>query len=146
MFVCYYYILLVVISVSFVGLLIGCVSLQQVFYGVVLILQNYECVVFYFGIGVVEVIEVIYKESSGVVGVVVGGVVGGLLGNVVGGGIGCVLVMVVGVVGGVYVGNQVECNNFVGCQVYNICVCMSDGFLQIFVQEDNIDFCVGDCV
>ena len=98
------------------------------------------------GYGVVQAIDVVPREHSGVgVGTVAGAVVGGLLGNQVGSGTGRTAATVAGAAGGAYAGNQIEKRTRSG-EVYRVAVRMDNGSVQTLTQETAPGVQVGDRV
>lgn len=83
-------------------------------------------------------------EGSGV-GAVAGGVVGGLLGNQLGGGRGRDVATVGGLVGGAYVGHQVEKKSKEKMQ-YRVVVKMENGESKTFKYAEPTSYKVGDKV
>lgn len=99
------------------------------------------------GYGVVQAIDMVPRESSGVdVGTVGGALVGGLLGNQVGQGRGNTAATIAGAAGGALVGRQVERNMRQGEQVYRITVRQDNGVLQSYVQQAPPAVRIGDRV
>jgi len=83
-------------------------------------------------------------QASGA-GAVAGGVLGGVLGHQVGGGRGKDLATVGGVVGGAYVGHQVEKNANAKTE-YRVVVKMEDGSSKTFKYGSATSYKVGDNV
>lgn len=99
------------------------------------------------GVGVVQAIDTVPRESSGVdIGTVGGAVVGGLLGNQVGQGRGNTAATIAGAAGGALVGREVERNMRQGEQVYRITVRLDGGALQAYVQQTPPAVRIGDRV
>jgi outer membrane lipoprotein SlyB len=83
-------------------------------------------------------------QASGV-GAVTGGVLGGVVGHQVGGGRGQDLATIGGVVGGAYVGHQVEKKAKSGIR-YHVFVEMEDGSSKTFKYSSKTSYQVGDRV
>ena len=83
-------------------------------------------------------------QASGV-GAVTGGVIGGVLGNQLGGGRGKNVATVGGLVGGAYVGHQVEKNSNAKME-YRVVVQMEDGSKKTFNYASPTSYKVGDGV
>ena len=83
-------------------------------------------------------------RASGV-GAVAGGVVGGVLGNQLGGGRGRDVATVGGLVGGAYVGHQVEKKSNEKIQ-YRVIVKMEDGSRKTFKFAEPTSYKVGDAI
>lgn len=99
------------------------------------------------GFGVVQAIDTVPRDSSGIdVGTVGGAVVGGLLGNQVGQGRGNTAATIAGAAGGALVGREVERNMRQGEQVYRITVRLDNGALQGYVQQAPPAVRIGDRV
>ena len=97
--------------------------------------------------GVVQDIELVRLESSGIgAGTVIGAVVGGVIGNQVGQGSGNTAATVLGAAGGAYAGNQIEKRNQQGSDAFRITVRMGDGSYQAVTQTSNDQLRVGDRV
>jgi len=97
--------------------------------------------------GVVQSVEVVRQEKSGVgLGTIAGAVVGGVLGNQVGAGRGNTAATVAGAAGGAYVGHQMENRQAQTSDAYKITVRMEDGSYQSLMQSSNAGFRVGDRV
>jgi outer membrane lipoprotein SlyB len=98
--------------------------------------------------GAIESIEGI-RSSPGTsgAGAVVGGLVGGLLGNQVGGGNGKTAATLAGVVGGAYLGNNVEQNrNAPAPDMYQIRIRLDNGDRTAVTQDSVYELRVGDRV
>lgn len=101
----------------------------------------------YSGYGVVQSIELVRQERSGVgLGTVAGAVVGGVLGNQVGAGRGNTAATIVGAAGGAYVGHELESRQQANADAYRITVRMENGAYQTLTQSTNGDLRVGDRV
>lgn len=88
------------------------------------------------GYGVVQAIDVVPREQTGLgIGTVAGAVVGGVLGNQVGSGSGRTAATVAGAAGGAMVGHQMEKNTRAADQAYRVAVRMDNGSIQTLVQE-----------
>lgn len=114
----HHYCSLAIVSLSFAGVLLGCSELQS---NTALAPpgQNYQRMAAQAsdaGAGVVESIEATHQESKGAAGAYVAA------------------------------GGQIQRNNAVARQLYNIRVRMDDGSLQTFSEQDSTDFRVGDHV
>ncbi len=83
-------------------------------------------------------------QASGV-GAVAGGVLGGVLGNQLGGGRGKDVATVGGLVGGAYVGHQVEKKSNAKME-YRVVVQMEDGSKKTFKYASPTSYRVGDSV
>ncbi len=87
------------------------------------------------GYGVVQAIDMVPREQSGIgLGTVAGAVVGGVLGNQVGSGRGRTAATVAGAAGGALAGSAME-NNARSGQVYRVSVRMDNGAVQTLTQE-----------
>lgn len=106
----------------------------------------------YTGYGVVQSIEMVRQENTGIggsgigVGAVAGAVVGGILGNQVGGGRGNTVATVLGAAGGAYAGNEIEKSQKSQANAYKITVRMNNGSHQTVMQSTAGDIRVGDRV
>lgn len=97
--------------------------------------------------GIVQAIDTVPRESSGIdMGTVGGAVVGGLLGNQVGSGRGNTAATIAGAAGGAMVGREVGRNMRQGDQVYRITVRLDNGALQSYVQQTPPAVRIGDRV
>jgi outer membrane lipoprotein SlyB len=102
--------------------------------------------------GVVQSIELVAQENSGIagsgigLGTVAGAVVGGVLGHQVGSGRGNTAATVAGTAGGAYVGHELEKRQQQKSDAYRITVRMDDGSYQTLTQDSNHGFRVGDRV
>jgi len=102
--------------------------------------------------GVVQSIELVQQENSGIagsgigLGTVAGAVIGGVLGNQIGSGRGNTVATVAGVAGGAYVGHELENRQQQKVDAYKITVRMDDGSYQVLMQGVNSGFRVGDRV
>ena len=94
---------------------------------------------------VTDVKAVKIEGNASGVGAVAGGVLGGVLGNQVGRGSGRDLATIGGVVGGAYVGHQVEKKSKAGTE-YRVIVEMEDGSSKTFKYSSQTSFRVGDRV
>lgn len=98
------------------------------------------------GYGVVQAIDIVPRESSGIgLGTVAGAVVGGALGSQVGGGSGRTAAAVAGTIGGGLAGRAIENRNTAG-NVYRISILMDNGAVQSMVQETPPGLQVGERV
>ncbi len=96
--------------------------------------------------GTVTDVKTIKIEGDGSgVGAVTGGVLGGVVGHQVGGGRGQDLATIGGVVGGAYVGHQVEKKSKSGFR-YRVFVEMEDGSNKTFKYSSKTSYQVGDRV
>lgn len=106
----------------------------------------------YSGYGVVQSIELVQHEKSGIggsgigLGTIAGAVIGGVVGNQIGGGSGKTVATVVGAAGGGYVGHEIENRQQQTEDTYKITVRMDDGSHQSLLQSTNSGFRVGDRV
>jgi outer membrane lipoprotein SlyB len=97
--------------------------------------------------GIVQAIDLVPRESSGIdVGTVGGALVGGLLGNQVGQGRGNTAATIAGAAGGALLGREVGRNMRQNEQVYRITVRLDKGVLQSYVQETPPAVRIGDRV
>lgn len=107
----------------------------------------------YNGYGVVQSIELVKQENTGIggsgigIGTVAGAVVGGVVGNQVGSGRGNTAATVIGAAGGAYAGHVLENQNKQqAADVYKVNVRMDNGSYQTVTQGMNGEFRVGDRV
>jgi len=106
----------------------------------------------YSGYGVVQSIELVQHEKSGIggsgigLGTIAGAVIGGVVGNQVGSGSGKTVATVVGAAGGGYVGHEIENRQQQTDDSYKITVRMDNGSNQSVLQSTNSGFRVGDRV
>jgi len=100
----------------------------------------------YTGYGVVQSIELVRQDSTGIGGAIVGGVVGGILGHQVGGGQGNTAATVLGAAGGAYAGHEIEKRNQPQADAYKFTIRMRDGSYQTVTQTSIDDIRVGDRV
>ena len=106
----------------------------------------------YSGYGVVQSIELVQQQNNGIansgvgLGTIAGAVIGGVLGNQIGAGRGNTVATVAGVAGGAYVGHELEGRQQQNVDAHRITVRMNDGSTQVFMQNINADFRVGDRV
>ncbi len=106
----------------------------------------------YPGHGVVQSIELVQHENSGIagssigIGTIAGAVIGGVIGNQVGSGRGNTVATVAGVAGGAYVGHELENRQQQKSDAYKITVRMDDGSYQASMQSTDSGFRVGDRV
>jgi len=99
------------------------------------------------GYGVVQSIDVVPRERSGIgLGTVAGAVVGGVLGNQVGSGGGRTAATVAGAAGGAMVGHQMEKNSQAADQVYRVIVRMENGAMQTMIMDTPPDLQTGERV
>jgi outer membrane lipoprotein SlyB len=100
----------------------------------------------YLRYGVVQTIELVQQEASGIgAGTILGAVVGGIVGNQVGKGDGNTAATVIGAAGGAYAGNQIEKRNQQP-DVYKVTVRMTDGTNLAVMQATSNDIRIGDRV
>lgn len=97
------------------------------------------------GYGVVDSIDVVDSDNSGMTGAVIGGVVGGVLGNQVGKGHGNTAATIAGAAGGAVVGHEIEKRNNQNSR-YRIGVRMEDGSYRTITQDSSNDLHVGSRV
>ena len=106
----------------------------------------------YSGYGVVQSIELVQQEKSGMGGsgigvcTIAGAVIGGVVGNQIGSGTGKTVATVVGAAGGGYVGHEIENRQQTTEDTYKITVRMEDGSYQSLLQSTHSGFRVGDRV
>lgn len=106
----------------------------------------------YSGYGVVQSIELVKQDNSGIagsgvgLGTIAGAVVGGVVGNQVGSGRGNTAATVIGAAGGAYIGHELENRQQQKADAYKITVRMEDGSYQTLMQSTNASFRVGDRV
>jgi len=106
----------------------------------------------YSGYGVVQSIELVKHEKSGIggsgigLGTVAGAVIGGVVGNQIGSGSGKTVATVIGAAGGGYVGHEIENRQQQTEDTYKITVRMDDGSYQSVLQSTHSGFRVGDRV
>ncbi|GAB3549035.1 hypothetical protein GCM10027343_30270 [Noviherbaspirillum agri] len=99
------------------------------------------------GYGVVQAIDVVPREQSGIgLGTVAGAVVGGVLGNQVGSGSGRKAATVAGAAGGALAGHQMQKNARAADDAYRVSVRMDNGSVQTLVQEQPPGVQVGERV
>lgn len=99
------------------------------------------------GYGVVQAIDIVPREQSGIgLGTAAGAVVGGLLGNQIGSGSGNTAATVAGAAGGALAGHQIEQRSRGSSQVYRVAVRMDNGAVQTLMQEAPPGVQVGDRV
>ncbi len=102
--------------------------------------------------GVVQSIELVQREKSGIggsgigLGTIAGAVIGGVVGNQIGSGTGNTVATVVGAAGGGYIGHEIENRQQQTEDTYKITVRMEDGSYQSLLQSTNSGFRVGDRV
>ena len=95
--------------------------------------------------GVVDSIDVVESDNTGMTGAVIGGVVGGVLGNQVGGGRGNTAATIAGAAGGAVVGHEIEKRNNQNSR-YRIGVRLEDGSYRTVTQDSSNDLHVGSRV
>jgi outer membrane lipoprotein SlyB len=101
----------------------------------------------YSGYGVVQSVELVRQDRSGIgLGTVAGAVIGGVVGHQVGSGRGNTAATVVGAAGGAYVGHELESRQQQNADAYKVTIRMEDGAYQTLTQNTNGDFRVGDRV
>lgn len=106
----------------------------------------------YAGYGVVQSIELVRQNNTGIggsgigAGAIVGAVVGGIVGNQVGGGSGKTAATVIGAAGGAYAGNEMQKRNQPQADAYQFSIRMNDGSYQSVTQTTIDDIRVGDRV
>jgi outer membrane lipoprotein SlyB len=105
------------------------------------------------GYGVVQSIELVKVDSSGIagtglgVGTLAGAVVGGIVGSQVGQGSGKTAATVLGAAGGAYAGHELEKRSQVQqVDAYKFTIRMNDGTYQSVTQASPADLRVGDRV
>lgn len=97
--------------------------------------------------GVVQSIELVRQENSGIgAGAIVGAVVGGIVGNQVGKGSGNTAATVIGAAGGAYAGHEIQKRNQQQSDAYKLTIRMRDGTNLALTQTTNADIRVGDRV
>lgn len=95
--------------------------------------------------GVVDSVEVVDSDNTGMTGAVIGGVVGGVLGNQVGKGRGNTAATIAGAAGGAMVGHEIEKRNNQNAR-YRIGVRLEDGSYRTITQDSSNDLHVGSRV
>ncbi len=95
--------------------------------------------------GVVDSIEVVRAQDTGVAGTIVGGVIGGVLGNQVGKGRGNTAATIAGAAGGAVVGHEVQKRNQAS-DSYQVRVRLSNNQYQTVTQDDVSGLQVGSRV
>lgn len=95
--------------------------------------------------GVVDSIEVVRAQDTGMAGTIIGGVVGGVLGNQVGKGKGNTAATIAGAAGGAVVGHEVQKRNQTN-DSYQVRVRLSNNQYQTVTQDDVSDLQVGSRV
>lgn len=107
----------------------------------------------YTGYGVVQSIELVRQEASGIggsgidAGTIAGAVIGGIVGHQVGQGQGNTAATVLGAAGGAYAGHELEKRNQrQQADAYKFTIRMRDGSYQTVMQTSNPDIRVGDRV
>lgn len=106
----------------------------------------------YSGYGVVQSIELVQREKSGIggsgigLGTIAGAVIGGVVGSQIGSGSGQTVATVAGAAGGGYIGHQIENRQQQSEDTYKITVRMEDGSYQSQMQSSHSGFRVGDRV
>jgi outer membrane lipoprotein SlyB len=106
----------------------------------------------YQGYGVVQSIELVKQNSSGIggsgigAGTIAGAVIGGIVGHQVGGGDGNTAATVIGAAGGAYAGHELEKKNQQQSDAYKFTIRMNDGSYQTVTQSTSGDIRVGDRV
>lgn len=99
------------------------------------------------GYGVVQSIDVVPRERSGLgLGTVAGAVVGGVVGSQIGSGSGRTAATVAGAAGGALVGREMEKNAQGADQVYRIILRMDNGAMQTLIQDTRPDLQLGEKV
>lgn len=107
----------------------------------------------YAGYGVVQSIELVRQDSSGIggsgidAGAIAGAVIGGIVGHQVGQGQGNTAATVLGAAGGAYAGHELQKRNQQQqADAYKFTIRMQDGSYQTVLQNSNPDIRVGDRV
>lgn len=101
----------------------------------------------YSGYGVVQSVELVKVERSGIgAGAVAGAVVGGVVGSQIGSGSGSTAATVLGAAGGAYAGHELEKRARPQTDAYRLTIRMSDGSYQSVTQTSAADIRVGDRV
>lgn len=102
----------------------------------------------YSGYGVLQSIEMVRQDGSGIgVGTLAGAVVGGIVGSQVGQGQGQTAATVIGAAGGAYAGHELEKQRQQQrSDAYKFTIRMNDGSYQTVIQASNPDIRVGDRV
>jgi len=106
----------------------------------------------YAGYGVVQSIELVRQDNTGIggsgigAGAIAGAVVGGILGNQVGAGQGKTAATVLGAAGGAYAGNEMQKRSQTQADAYKFTIRMNDGSYQTVTQTTIADIRVGDRV
>ncbi len=105
------------------------------------------------GYGVVQAIELVKADRSGIagtgvgVGTLAGAVVGGIVGSQVGEGSGKTAATVLGAAGGAYAGHELEKRSQTQqLDAYKFTIRMNDGSYQTVTQDSHADLRVGDRV
>ncbi len=106
----------------------------------------------YSGYGVVQSIELVPQDNSGIagtgigMGTVAGALIGGVAGNQVGSGRGNIAATVIGAAGGAYLGHELENRYQQNEDAYQITVRMQDGSYQTLTQSADPGLRVGERV
>jgi outer membrane lipoprotein SlyB len=106
----------------------------------------------YSGYGVVQSIELVKVNNTGIagsgigVGTIAGAVVGGIVGNQMGGGQGKTATTVIGAAGGAYAGHELEKRSQQQSDAYKFSIRMDNGSYQTLTQTSSADIRVGDRV
>lgn len=106
----------------------------------------------YSGSGVVQSIELVKVDNSGIggsgigVGTIAGAVVGGIVGNQMGGGQGKTATTVIGAAGGAYAGHELEKRGQQSSDAYKLSIRMDNGSYQTVTQTSGAGIRVGDRV
>lgn len=102
----------------------------------------------YSGYGVLQSIELVRQDGSGLgLGTIAGAVVGGIVGSQMGQGQGKTAATVIGAAGGAYAGHELEKQRQQQpADVYKFTIRMNDGSYQTVTQPGNPDIRVGDRV
>ena len=101
----------------------------------------------YISYGVVQSVELVRQEKSGLGGgAVLGALVGGIVGNQVGRGGGNTAATVIGAAGGAYAGHEIEKRNQQPTDAYRLSIRLTDGTNLSLMQNANTDIQVGDRV
>ena len=101
----------------------------------------------YPGYGVVQTIELVRLDNTGLgAGTIAGAVVGGIVGSQLGSGDGKTAATVLGAAGGAFAGHALEKRNQQATEGYKLIIRMRDGTYQTVTQINSANLRVGDQV